>query len=89
MDKAGARKGNKIKKNKSTKQVMDIIYCSPLLFTPDKKTVQSPRRRRRRKAWFCLFFSAKCSVLNTDIPKRSPCPTTPNSRLEDHMPVPY
>jgi hypothetical protein len=56
MDKAGARKGNKTKKNKSTKQVMDIIYCSPLLFTPDKKTVQSPRRRRRNKGMVLSFF---------------------------------
>jgi hypothetical protein len=29
MDKAGARKANKTKHNKSWKQLMDIIYCWP------------------------------------------------------------
>jgi hypothetical protein len=91
MDKAGARKANKTKHNKSWKQVVDIIYCWPLLFTACYKTVQSRRRRRRNRGMVLSFVSAKCSVLTlqfriflhkTDIPKRSRVPQPQSQDLK-------
>jgi hypothetical protein len=76
--------------------VTDVIYCLPLLINSPQED-KDEEEEEEIEAWFCLRFSAKCSELtfqfhiflhNTDIPKRSPVPTTPKSRLEDHMPVP-
>jgi hypothetical protein len=58
--------------------ILFYLYCSH----PRRKQYNL-QEEEEKEAWFCLFFSAKCSVRtlefpiflhNTDIPKRSPVP---------------
>jgi hypothetical protein len=47
MDKAGARKANKTKQNKTSKQVMDIIFLTFIVHTRQENSTISKKKKKK------------------------------------------